>query len=149
MKKNKNELHQGVDLDAWEIVNDFARRTTNQGGFENYRPLPYKTPSLKVLEKISSDNLDILSELFQSGSLDAANSDCLLDNIIYSLKQSLTDLKRQRLQHRDFYHRYAILRKTDCKDYQVLLNQEESVLEQLKKQYDFYKELWDTYHGFR
>ena len=40
MKKNKNELHQGVDLDAWEIVNDFATRTTNQVGFENYTPLP-------------------------------------------------------------------------------------------------------------
>lgn len=144
-KKNKEKGLLREVSDSRQIVCDFKRRSHDL--FENYRAIGYKKPPLYDLEKMKVENADVLAKLIAANAVDAGNYDCLIDKILGPIRNGIQYLDDQSVDHRDFYIRYGIRRRTDCKDLDnmdVYLAAKEKKME---KEHEITKKLWDNYCG--
>lgn len=132
--------------DSRQIVYDFRRRSHDL--FENYRAIGYKKPALYDLEKMKSENAEVLAKLIAAHAVDAGNDDCLIDQILGPIRSGIRYLDDQRLDHVDFYSRYGIKRKTDFQDLEGMVAFWEAKEKVMEKEHEITKMLWDSYCGY-
>lgn len=144
-KNTDNGLLREVS-DSRQIVYDFRRRSHDL--FENYRAIRYKKPALYDIERLKSENSEMLAKLVASSAVDAGNEDCLIDKILGPIRNGIQFLDDQSVDHRDFYIRYGIRRNTDCKDLDNMDAYLAAKEKAMEEEHEITKKLWGKYCGY-
>ncbi len=144
-KKTGNGLSRTVD-DCRQIVCDFRRRINKL--FENYRAISYKKADSYDLERLKSENADMLARLIAANAIDAGNEDCLIDKILGPVRDGIRYLDDQALEHMDFYRRQDGNMAAHSADIGRILDIWKEAEATMTKEYEQTRVLWNRYCGY-
>lgn len=145
-RKNEDKGLLREVSDTRQIVYDFRRRSHEL--FENYRALNYKKPPLYNLESLKAENTEVLERLFATNAVDSGNEDCLIEHILGPIRSGIQYLDDQRVDHKDFYYRYGIKRKTDSIDFTNMDAYLAKKEEAMEREHKHTQKLWAEYCNY-